>query len=325
MPGPVHFRPSALNPAWGSGVAVVLFASLALAQATAKTAPKTAPAPATAKPVEVVADLAVMPGESVLVRNDAWLYASPSLKGTKFRLLGVKRPVRISEVTRFNAVKEEDGIVEILAQSGGPEHCALDAFELSRHCLHLFVRKADLAPVLTRDVAKARDYMAKAGLKTLDLTMDIQDTTEYRTWAEIAQQNLKDIGVNLTINPMDSSSFWSIGDGDKGVNVELFALNYSMEPDPSWAPVWFTCKQVGVWNWMRWCSKAYDDLYNQSLTTTDNTARAQIFVQMEKLWNDAAHSIWITHGVIVQAYTPNIKPATTPNGEPQVRYFDATQ
>lgn len=181
------------------------------------------------------------------------------------------------------------------------------------------------APVLTRDVAKAKDYMAKAGVKSLDLTMDIQDTTEYRSWAEIVQQNLKDIGVNLTINPMDSSSFWSIGTGDAGKKVELFALNYSMEPDPSWAPVWFTCDQVGVWNWMRWCSKQYDDLYKQSLTTTDNDARAKIFQQMEQLWNDEADSIWITHGVIMQAYTPNITPATTPNGEPQVRYFTGAQ
>lgn len=178
------------------------------------------------------------------------------------------------------------------------------------------------APRFGRDVAKAKEYMAKAGLKTLDLRMDIQDTTEYRSWAEIAQQNLKDIGINLQINPMDSSSFWSIGDGDKGKAVELFAMNYSMQPDPSWAPVWFTCKQVGVWNWMRWCSKEYDDLYNQTLVTTKDDERAQLFIQMEKLWNDAAHSVWITHGVIAQAYTPNVKPATTPNGEPQVKYFE---
>jgi peptide/nickel transport system substrate-binding protein len=179
------------------------------------------------------------------------------------------------------------------------------------------------APVLTRDVAKAKEYLAKAGLKTLELRMDIQDTTEYRTWAEIVQQNLKDIGVNLTINPMDSSSFWSIGEGDKGKAVELFALNYSMQPDPSWAPVWFTCEQVGVWNWMRWCSKEYDGLYKKSLTTTDNTARAEIFMQMEKLWDAAAHSVFITHGMLVHVYNPKIKPATTPNGEPQARYFAA--
>jgi peptide/nickel transport system substrate-binding protein len=53
------------------------------------------------------------------------------------------------------------------------------------------------APCYQRDVEKAKEFMAAAGLETLDLRLDLQDTTEYRTWAEIIQQNLKDIGINL--------------------------------------------------------------------------------------------------------------------------------
>ena len=120
------------------------------------------------------------------------------------------------------------------------------------------------APQYERDVAKAKEYMQKAaGVDSLDLQIDIQDTTEYRSWAEIAQQNLKDIGINLTINPMDSSAYWSFGEGEKGKEVELFSGNYSMQPDPSWATMWFTCAQVGVWNWERWCNKEYDELPRQ--------------------------------------------------------------
>ena len=37
------------------------------------------------------------------------------------------------------------------------------------------------------------EYLAKAGLSSLDLKVDLQDTTEYRTWAEIAQQNLAEL------------------------------------------------------------------------------------------------------------------------------------
>lgn len=181
------------------------------------------------------------------------------------------------------------------------------------------------APHFDRDLAKAKDYMAKAGLKTLDLRMDIQDTSEYRAWAEIAQQNLKEIGINLSINPMDSSSFWSIGDGDKGKDVELYGMSFSMQPDPSWAAMWFTCNQIGVWNWQRWCSKDYDALYQKGLSSTDDKERQQIFVDMEKIWNDAAHSIWITHGVYAYAAAPAIKAAVTPHGDPQVQYFTPTK
>jgi len=181
------------------------------------------------------------------------------------------------------------------------------------------------APVYQRDVAKAKEYMAKTGLTSLDLRMDIQDTTEYRAWAEIAQQNLKEIGINLTINPMDSSSFWSIGDGDKGKDVELFGMSFSMQPDPSWAAVWFTCKQVGVWNWMRWCNQQYDDLYAKTLVTVDDAEREKLFIEMEKIWNEAAHTVWITHGVYTYANVPTIVPALSPHGDPQVQFFAPAQ
>jgi peptide/nickel transport system substrate-binding protein len=177
------------------------------------------------------------------------------------------------------------------------------------------------APKYQRDVAKAKDFMSKAGLTTLDLRIDLQDTTEYRTWAEVAQQNLKEVGINLTINPMDSSSFWTIGEGDKGKEVELFTNNYSMQPDPSWATMWFTCEQIGVWNWQRWCSPEFDELHKKGLVTTDDAEREKIYIDMEKLFDAACHSVWITHGLSTYAYKPTIKPATSPHGVPQAEWF----
>jgi peptide/nickel transport system substrate-binding protein len=181
------------------------------------------------------------------------------------------------------------------------------------------------APHYTRDVAKAKDFMAKAGITSLDLRMDIQNTSEYKSWAEIAQQNLKDIGINLTINPMDSSSFWSIGDGDKGKQVELFADNYSMEPDPSWCTMWFTTDQIGIWNWMRWSSPEYDSLHKQGLTTLDDKAREQIYLKMQQLMDDAAIAVWITNGTMTYAYTPAVEPALSPHGLIQTNFFKPAQ
>jgi len=177
------------------------------------------------------------------------------------------------------------------------------------------------APRYQRDVTKAKEYLAKAGVTSLDLRLDIQNTTEYRTWAEIAQQNLKEIGINITINTLDSSSFWSLGEGEKGKEAELFAQNYSMEPDPSWATMWFTIDQIGVWNWMRWASAEYDDLHKKGLTTVDEQEREKIYIRMQQLWDEACHSVWITHGSMTYAYAPGIKPATTPHGIIQPYFF----
>jgi peptide/nickel transport system substrate-binding protein len=178
------------------------------------------------------------------------------------------------------------------------------------------------APCPVRDVEKAKEYMAAAGLETLDLRLDLQDTTEYRTWAEIIQQNLAEIGINLELNTMESSAYWSTSFGEDAVkNNELLTSNYSMNPDPAWATMWFTCDQITVWNTQSWCSEEYDALHREGLVTLDEEKRAQIYIDMQKLWEDEVQTVWITHGVQAYAYSPDIVPATTPHGTPQYHYF----
>ena len=42
-----------------------------------------------------------------------------------------------------------------------------------------------------------------------------------------------------------------------------------MQPDPSWATVWFTPEQIGVWNWERWNSPEFGELHKQALVELD--------------------------------------------------------
>jgi len=178
------------------------------------------------------------------------------------------------------------------------------------------------APKYKRDVAKAKEYMQKAGLTTLDLTYVTQDTTEYKTWAEIAQQNLKEVGINVTIKAMDSSTYWTIIQGEEGKTLDIYSGNFSLQPDPSWATVWFTCDQVGIWNAMRWCNKQYDDLHKKGMVTTDDKEREKIYIQMQQIWDQECICLWITHGIMTYGYLPKkIKPATTPNGQPQAQFM----
>ncbi len=178
------------------------------------------------------------------------------------------------------------------------------------------------APCPVRDVEKAKEYMATAGLETLDLRLDLQDTTEYRTWAEIIQQNLAEIGINLELNPMESSAYWSTSFGEEAaLNNELLTSNYSMNPDPAWATMWFTCDQVAVWNTQSWCNERYDELHRLGLVTTDLDERQAIYEEMQQIWEDAVQTVWITHGVMTYAYSPSIQPATSPNGTPHYEFF----
>ncbi len=179
------------------------------------------------------------------------------------------------------------------------------------------------APVYNRDVAKAKDYMSKAGLTSLDLTLTYESTDEYNTWAQIIQQNLKDVGINVALNPLDSSSFWSLGEGGKDKSLELFALYYSsVVPDPAWSTQWFTCAQVDLWNWMRWCSAEFDSLHEKGLTTIDPAQRAPIYIQMQQLWDAAVISVFVTDTPQVFVSKTTVKPVIYPGGlAPMLRDF----
>ncbi len=179
------------------------------------------------------------------------------------------------------------------------------------------------APVYTRDVAKAKEYLAKAGLTSLDLKFTYENTDEYSTWAQIVQQNLKDVGINVALNPLDSSSFWAYGEGGKDKELELFAVGYSsVAPEPAWSTMWFTCDQVDLWNWMRWCNKQFDALHLQGIETIDTAKREPIYIQMQQLWDQAVISVFVTNVPQVYASKVGIKPVIYPGGlSPMLREF----
>ena len=179
------------------------------------------------------------------------------------------------------------------------------------------------APVYTRDVAKAKEYLAMANVTSLDLKLTYENTDEFNTWAQIVQQNLKDVGINVTLDPLDSSTFWDYGSDGKDKALELFAIGYSsVAPEPAWSTMWFTCDQVDLWNWMRWCNQDYDTLHKKGIETIDPAQREQIYIDMQKLWDAAAISVFVTNVPQVYVSKPNVKPVIYPGGlAPMLREF----
>ncbi len=181
------------------------------------------------------------------------------------------------------------------------------------------------APVYDRDVAKAKEFLTKAGVTNLELKLTYENTDEYTTWAQIIQANLKDVGITITLDPLDSSSFWALGEGGKDKTLELFELYYSsVVPDPAWTTQWFTCAQMDLWNWMRWCSKDFDDLHQKGIETIDDAKREPIYIDMQKLWDAEAHTIMVTDVPQVYVVKAGVKAVIYPGGlSPMLREFSA--
>jgi peptide/nickel transport system substrate-binding protein len=93
-------------------------------------------------------------------------------------------------------------------------------------------------------------------------------------------------------------------------------------PEPAWSTQWFTCAQVDLWNWMRWCNKEFDTLHQQGLTTIDAAKREPIYIQMQKLWDEAAISVFVADQPQVYVSKAGVKAVIYPGGmAPMYREF----
>lgn len=165
------------------------------------------------------------------------------------------------------------------------------------------------------DLEKAREFMQAAGLETLNLTLTIDDAEASRTVAEVIQANLAEIGINVEIIVLDSSSFWEGGMGEAGVtNRQLTFVGYGTTPDPSWSTVWFTCDQVVEWNWMYWCNEQYDELHEAAIRELDPDKRTEMYIEMQKLMDEDAIAVWIAYPTMHYVSRADVQASITPHG-----------
>jgi peptide/nickel transport system substrate-binding protein len=171
------------------------------------------------------------------------------------------------------------------------------------------------APCYERDLDKAKEYLAKAGVTNLELQIWVGTSEQEKTIGEIVQANLADIGVNVKVVAQDDATRADAPFGDKALtNMELIQVGFITSSDPSWSTVWFTCDQVKVWNWMEWCNEEYDRLHFEALKESAPEKRAEMYTEMQKLWDEAAHSVWLAYPTLYWAVRKDIEPSLMPHG-----------
>ncbi|SDG28066.1 peptide/nickel transport system substrate-binding protein [Limimonas halophila] len=175
------------------------------------------------------------------------------------------------------------------------------------------------------DLEKAKAFMAKAGVDSVTLTIDTLNATTFKTIAEVVQAQLKRIGVDLEINVQDSGSFWTLGmesEGDRWQKVQLIVNRFSMVPDPYYATQWFTCEQVGKWNWERFCNEEFDKLHKQAVEVADKEKRAELYHRMQDIMEESGAYRFVTHEGNPVVYRETVSdPSVRPDGRPLYRDF----
>ncbi len=173
------------------------------------------------------------------------------------------------------------------------------------------------------DPDKAREILAAEGATDLNVTLDILNQSERLTAAQVIQSNLADVGITCEIKQNDSGTFWTLGakEGNYWNKLQLILGRFSMQPDPSWATVWFMPEQIGVWNWERFNNQEYADLHVQGLVEIDPVKRDEIYKKMQDLMDESGCYVFLTHEVTGVLHRDTVDPALKPNGEPLLAEF----
>ncbi|MDQ2065130.1 ABC transporter substrate-binding protein [Xinfangfangia sp. CPCC 101601] len=169
------------------------------------------------------------------------------------------------------------------------------------------------------DPDTARALLAEAGVSSLEISLAIQQTAEDLAAAQVIQAMLADIGVTVRIDQHESGSFWSLGveaDGDSWKELQMFLFSFTMQPDPSWATMWFTSDQVGVWNWQRFSNAEFDALNAAAVVEMDQAKRHEMYVQMQALLEESGDVVYLTYEPVGVLTAAGIVSAMRPDGWP---------
>ncbi len=171
------------------------------------------------------------------------------------------------------------------------------------------------APVHARDLEKAQALLAEAGhANGFKTKLTIEANARYEAIAQIIQANLAEVGIEVEIEALESAAYWALGENNASKDLELSLIKYNGKFDPGFQTQWFTSAQVGQWNWQRWKNAEFDALHEKGGVTVDPAEREKIYIEAQKLLDESAAFIWITHNLNAFASRKWLKPGVLPNG-----------
>lgn len=155
------------------------------------------------------------------------------------------------------------------------------------------------APAYQPDLERARALLAEAGYEGgFETTLITNEVPYHQQAIAIVQQQLAQVGIDAEIQIVQNM-YESIGQGGmEGIHYASF----SAVLDPGYWFEWFSCDQVGAWNYWHWCNEEYDALKAEATRTSDPDERAAAYVRMQQLIDEDVAAIWTTNGASVYVH-----------------------
>jgi peptide/nickel transport system substrate-binding protein len=152
-------------------------------------------------------------------------------------------------------------------------------------------------PVISYDPAKANQILDRLGYKKGSNGLRVANGhpmsyqvifpssgASMRTF-EIIQHDLQTVGIRITARTMDGSAAWNAITAPNGKYLDYDLSMWDWVPlvDPDFILSVMTCDSWNDWNDTGYCNPAYDKLYSQQATATDEAQRHQIVNRMQQM------------------------------------------
>ncbi|MBP0615904.1 ABC transporter substrate-binding protein [Jiella mangrovi] len=224
--------------------------------------------------------------------------------------MNVENP-KLSDVKVRRAIQRAVNVPEVVSATFG------DAIEPAHGLVPpplLGARDKVLYPF---DQAEAKKLLAEAGAEGLSLTCVLGMDSDQLIAAQVIQAQLAAVGINLKVRQMDDATMDAqMQDKNGGWKTsEVWIDTFTTAPDPSWVTEWFTCGQVGEWNFQRTCDESWDAENAKAVEETDETKRAKMYRDLQDKLEETGAYVPLYHGVNAWISAPELTPAFTPDGQ----------
>ena len=151
---------------------------------------------------------------------------------------------------------------------------------------------ADTEGTYTYDVEKAKELLTEAGYADgfdLEITVPSSYTQHVQT-AEIIAEQLAAVGVNVTINQVEWSSWLSDVYQGRDYQSTIIGFDISSLSPATWYKRYYTESSNDFTNFS---DADYDAKYDQALATIDHDEKHQLYGELQQILTDQAASVFI--------------------------------
>jgi peptide/nickel transport system substrate-binding protein len=171
-----------------------------------------------------------------------------------------------------------------------------------------------LAPQV-RDVAKAKRLLAEAGLPNgFKATVTMNDNKDRINMLTIAQNQLKEVGVNIDINVVEWAALFVLMDNNEH-DITCVGWNGAFDPDAAlYSPFSKTAIDGGS-NYARFTTPEFQALLEKGRTTAEGPEREAVYHQLQALALDEQPWVYLYNQEQLVGAKKNIKGiAISPGG-----------